>query len=193
MASEDSGEEWEAVHEVFAENDGDNTMIDDNLPGTKTNTPALDVSQQIEAHLDKLDKYTNDQLHEMVHVFIYRRPTDMVLIEYVDMTPDDSEIYITRDSLNAVMFWQGHKAHHMRKLNVRIHNATLFHHRQFLAPPRAKTGQLRCCHANSEMFWYKFIIVICYTITCNSHVSTCVGISSWSHIQIVVYMSLLYE
>jgi len=29
------------------------------------------VSQQIEAHLDKLDKYTNDQLHEIVHVFIY--------------------------------------------------------------------------------------------------------------------------
>ena len=68
-------------------------MIDDNLPGTKTTTPAPapDVSQQIEAHLDKLDKYTNDQLHEIVHVFIYRRPTDIVLIEYVDMTSDDSE------------------------------------------------------------------------------------------------------
>ena len=91
MASEDSGEEWEGVQEVFAKNDGDDIMLDDILPGTKTTTPAPDVSQQIEAHLDKLDKYTNDQLHEIVHVFIYRRPTDMVLIENVDMTPDDSE------------------------------------------------------------------------------------------------------
>jgi len=61
MASEDSGEEWEGVHEVFAANDGDDIMLDDILPGTKTTTPALDVSKQIEAHLDKLDKYTNDQ------------------------------------------------------------------------------------------------------------------------------------
>jgi len=67
MASEDSGEEWEGVHEVFATNDCDNIMLDDILPGTKTTTQALDVSQQIEAHLDKLDKYTNDQLHEIVH------------------------------------------------------------------------------------------------------------------------------
>ena len=74
--------------------------------------------------LDKLDKYTNDQLHEIVHVFIYCRPTDMVLIEYVDMTPDDSEKYITRDSLNAVMFWQGHHTHHMRKLVSFGHSST---------------------------------------------------------------------
>ena len=32
------------------------------------------------------------------------------------MTPNDSEKYITRDSLNAVMFWQGHQTLHMRKL-----------------------------------------------------------------------------
>jgi len=38
-------------------------MLEDILPGTKTTSPAPDVSQQIEAHLDKLDKYTNDQLH----------------------------------------------------------------------------------------------------------------------------------
>jgi len=55
MASEDSGEEWESVHEVFAANDSD-VMLNDILPGTKTTTQALDVSQQIEAHLDKLDK-----------------------------------------------------------------------------------------------------------------------------------------
>ena len=148
MASEDSGEEWEGVHKVFAANDGD-----------KTTTPAPDVSQQIEAHLDKLDKYTNDQLHKIVHVFIYHRPTDMVLIEYVDMTPDDSEKYITRDSLNAVMFWQGHQTHHMRKLNVRMHHATLFDHRLLLAPP-PRTGQFLCCHVNSEMFLYNVTIVI---------------------------------
>jgi len=96
---------------------------------TKTTTPAPDVSQQIEPHLDKLDQYTNDQLNEIVHVFIYRRPTNMVLVEYVDVTPNYSEKYITRDSLNAVMFWQGHQTLHMRKLNVRIHDSTLFHHR----------------------------------------------------------------
>ena len=71
-------------------------MPDDSVPGTKTTTPAPDVSQQIEVHLDKLDRYTNDQLNEIVHVFIYRRPTNMVLVEYVDMTPNDSEKYITR-------------------------------------------------------------------------------------------------
>jgi hypothetical protein len=95
MASEDSGEEWEGVHQVFAPHDGDGMMPDDSVPGTKTTTPAQDVSQQIEAHLDKLDQYTNDQLNEIVHVFIYRRPTNMVLVEYVDMTPNDSEKYIT--------------------------------------------------------------------------------------------------
>jgi len=69
MASKDSGEEWEAVHEVFADNDGDNIMIYDNLPGTKTTTPAPapDVSQ---AHLDKL--------HEMVHVFTHGHGVDRV-------------------------------------------------------------------------------------------------------------------
>jgi len=36
-----------------------------------TTTLAPDVSQQIEAHLDKLDKYTNDQLHEIVHACVY--------------------------------------------------------------------------------------------------------------------------
>ena len=46
-------------------------MLDDILPGTKTTTQAPDVSQQIEAHLDKLDKYTNDQLHEIVHACAY--------------------------------------------------------------------------------------------------------------------------
>jgi hypothetical protein len=55
MASEDSGEEWEGVHQVFAPHDGDGMMPDDSVPGTKTTTPAPDVSQQIEAHLDKLD------------------------------------------------------------------------------------------------------------------------------------------
>jgi hypothetical protein len=55
MASEDSGEEWEGVHQVFAPHDGDGMMTDDSVPGTKTTTPAPDVSQQIEAHLDKLD------------------------------------------------------------------------------------------------------------------------------------------
>jgi len=70
MASEDSGEEWEGVHEVFAANDSDNIMLDDILSGTKTTTPAPDVSQQIEAHLDKLEKYTNDQLHEIVHACV---------------------------------------------------------------------------------------------------------------------------
>jgi len=70
MVSEDSGEEWEGVHEVFAANNSD-VMLDDILSGTKTTTPAPDVSQQIETHLDKLDKYTNDQLHEIVHVFIH--------------------------------------------------------------------------------------------------------------------------
>jgi len=89
-----------------------------------------------------------------MHVFIYRRPTDMVLIEYVDMTPDDSEKYITWDSLNAMVFWQGHQTHHMRKHNVRMHHATLFHHRLLLAPPRARTGQFLRCHVNSEMFLY---------------------------------------
>ena len=86
-----------------------------------------------------------------MHVFIYRRPTDMVLIEYVDMTPDDSEKYITRDSLNTVtrIFWQGHQTHHMRKLNVRMHHA-----------PRARTGQFLCCHVNSEMFLYNVTILI---------------------------------
>ena len=49
-------------------------MLDDILPGTKTTTPAPDVSQQIEAHPDKLDQYTNDQLHEIVHVFIFADP-----------------------------------------------------------------------------------------------------------------------
>jgi len=82
-------------------------MPDDSVPGTKTTTPAPDVSQQIESHLDKLDQYTNDQLNEIVHVFIYHGPTNMVLVEYVDMTPSDSEKYITGDSLDAVMFWQG--------------------------------------------------------------------------------------
>ena len=135
-------------------------MPDDSVPGTKTTTPAPDVSQQIEAHLDKLDRYTNDQLNEIVHVFIYRRPTNMVLVEYVDMTPNDSEKYITRDSLNAVMFWQGHQTLHMRKLNVRMHDATLFHHRLLWVPPRAHTGQLLCCHVNSEMILYNVTIVI---------------------------------
>ena len=75
MASEDSGEEWEGVHEVFAANNSEDIMLDDILPGTKTTTPAPDVSQQIEAHLDKLDKYTNDQLHEIVHACVYLSPT----------------------------------------------------------------------------------------------------------------------
>jgi len=75
----------------------------------------------------------------------------MVLIEYVDMTPDDSEKYITRDSLNAVMFWQGHQTHHMRKLNVRMHDTTLFHHRLLLAPPHARTGQF-LPHMDSSLF-----------------------------------------
>jgi len=72
MASEDSGEEREGVYEVFVAN---NRMIDDILPGTKTTTPAPDVLQQIEAQLDKLDKYTNDQLHEIVHACAYLSPT----------------------------------------------------------------------------------------------------------------------
>jgi len=75
MASEDSGEEWEGVHEVFAANDSEDLMLEDILPGTKTTTQAPDVSQQIEAHLDKLDKYTNDQLHEIVHACVYLSPT----------------------------------------------------------------------------------------------------------------------
>ena len=62
----------------------------------------------------------------------------MVLIEYVDMTPDDSKKYIARDSLNAVMFWQDNHTHHMRKLNVRMHDSTLDHNRLLLAPPRAR-------------------------------------------------------
>jgi len=75
MASEDSGEEWDCVHEVFAANDCDNIMLDNILPGTKTTMTAPDVSQQIEAHLNKLDKYTNDQLHEIVHAYVYLSPT----------------------------------------------------------------------------------------------------------------------
>ena len=46
-------------------------MLDDIMPGTETTTPLPDVSQQIEAHLDKLDKHTNDQLHEIEKYKIY--------------------------------------------------------------------------------------------------------------------------
>ena len=70
----------------------------------KAKIPATDVSQQIEAHLNKLDKYTDNQLKKIVHVFIYSRSKDMGLKEYIDMYNTDREIYIIQDSFNAVLF-----------------------------------------------------------------------------------------
>jgi len=54
--------------------------------------------------------------------------------------------------------------HHMRKLNVRMHVATLFHHRLLWAPPRARTGQFFCCHLNYDFSLYEAITVI---LLCN--------------------------
>jgi len=62
------------------------------------------VSQQIDPYLDKLDKYTDNQLKKIVHVFIYSRSKDMGLKEYIDMHNADREMYIIQDSFNAVLF-----------------------------------------------------------------------------------------
>jgi len=84
----------------------------------------------------------------------------MVLREYIDMTDLESDKYIIQDSINTVLFWKGHKTHHTCKLGVKMHDATLFHRRLLLAPPRARTGQFFCCHLNINLLLCEGIIVI---------------------------------
>ena len=124
--AESSGDEWgekasNLLYSVLAtcQDDDDDRSAKDQVSGA---VPILSLRQQVEARLDEMDAYTGANLFKLCHVFILRRPAELVLVELRTMCISDCEKYIILDTQNSILFWQGSESHHLRKLNVRAHS-----------------------------------------------------------------------
>jgi len=107
----------------------------------------LSLRQQVEARLDEMDAYTGANLLKLCHVFIFRRPAELVLVELGKLCISDREKYIILDTQSSMLFWQGSESHHLRKLNVRAHSP-LSRTLTYGCPPRA----LPCAHVDLSGF-----------------------------------------
>jgi len=117
----------------------------------------LSLRQQAEARLDEMDAYTCTNLLKLCHVFILRRPAELVLVELGSMCISDCEKYIMLDTQNSMLFWQSSESHHLRKLNVRAHSP-LSRTLTYGCPPRALprapvdlSGFVALCNDNSNI------------------------------------------
>ena len=117
----------------------------------------LSLRQQVEARLDEMDAYTGANLLKLCHVFIFRRPAELVLVELGSMCISDREKYIILDTQNSMLFCQDSESHHLRKLNVRAHSP-LSRTLTYNCPPRALphahvdlSGFVALCNDNSSI------------------------------------------
>ena len=138
--AESSGDEWgekagSLLYSALAtcQDDDDDRSAKDQVSGA---VPILSLRQQVEAGLDEMDAYTCANLLKLCHVFILRRPAELVLVELGTMCISDREKYIILDTQNSILFWQGSESHHLRKLNVRAHSP-LSRTLTYGCPPRA--------------------------------------------------------
>ena len=118
---------------VTCQNDDEDNSAKDQVSGA---VAILSLRQQVKARLDEMDAYTGTNLLKLCHVFIPRRPAELVLVELGSMCISDREKYIILDTQNSMMFWQGSESHLLRKLNVRAHSP-LSRTLTYGCPPRA--------------------------------------------------------
>jgi len=160
--AESSGDEWgekagSLLYSALAtcqDDDDDRESAKDQVSGA---VPILSLRQRVEARLDEMDAYTGANLLKLCHVFILRRPAELVLVELGTMSISDREKYIILDTQNSILFWQGSESHHLRKLNVRAHSP-LSRTLTYGCPPRALprahiniSGFVAVCNDNSSI------------------------------------------
>lgn len=98
---------------------------DDGLLGAESKKEATqrvkeEAARSAAAHQELFDSFGSGEELNLVHRVIFRRPTHLVGVEYIQM-PDEKERQdtIKRDTANTVGFWRGDKHHHGgRELNV---------------------------------------------------------------------------
>jgi len=154
--AESSGDEWgENLYSALTtcQDDDEDRSVKDQVSGAAS---ILSLNQQ-EAHLDEMDAYTGANLFKLCHVFILRRPAELVLIELGSMCISDREKYIILDTQNSMLLWQGSESHYLRKLNVRAHSP-LSRTLTYGCPPRALprahidlSGFVALCNDNSSI------------------------------------------